>query len=663
MQVSESIWYQRHRETEPSYNLDMDLLDHFRWRATRPGDSIANGFVEGKQNLISAPLANCFSNRLGIAFLLVVGSFMLFIGKSKIESIPNCGLSKGCSVLGNVTNLRILGGISSNSPNLTSQALSSFEMRYQGCTNYHENTSSDGAILLPEPASLDGFSIHFNPSCFRQTISFHIVVSSDNWKTIETIGSSRMIWANNGIRMSDTPIPCPERFSFHYAPPWHLLMSSGSAAEAFLLAAGLLVTSLAASISLPWANRLFIVMLSLAASLNFVSAVGAALEPGARYLVLPCSMAIGYAAFAALTVLAPRRFPEAALALGLYATAATVLDSCAAAGDCAALIRGPPIVGPALCLAAALLEWARCRHVAAVARHALLQQRRAEHAWEATLAAPDGPAALRRLQSLFRSGPLALLVECPCQQLNRQRAATGSGSDSEYCPSESDPAALRGRTESVRRGPVPETVPCTADPARPVGRLDQLYSQARGERERGREGPQGPSISASCWPSKAARSLWSGARAAVRRQTRTHGDTDPGLATPVRIPCAQRRMFQVVQGFSPLTESSQYGTESCCTHRHLQWPGHGRLGSGPEKTPVIRQRIARAPGHASAGRESEWGRMNRPGGAFAATATAAAGGRGARRHDYYSWKGSAAAPSLPAARPAPAHRRGLRGRA
>ena len=506
--------FQRHREIEPSYNLDLDLLEHFRWRATRSGESISKGFGD-QPGLISAPFVSYASKWRGKATFVLFSTIFLFMTASKIRSLQSCGLSS-CQTLENVTAVKVVGYISSDGQSSSiSTAITAVELMHRGCSTFTQDVSKHGLYWFPEQTTLDAFSIHFNRSFLHNNIFFNVEAISNGGNTSSVIGASGMLWADDGVRMLDREIACPERFDFAFTPPWQLLISSGSAVEVTLLATGLLLACLASLRRPIWANWVVVAVLILAALLNFAATVGAALERSAQNLVLSCSMTFGYAAFAAVTALAPCRFPEAALALGLLDTAATVLDSCATARDCAALVRGPPIVGMVLCCIAGLLEWARCRHVAGVAGRALPLRRRAEYAWAAVLASGDSSAALRRLEAFLRSEPLALLADCPCRQLNRQRpdppapASASAIAAAASSPPRGDPAAaarrwlprrpasrrpseewsgarqlvLRG--ESLQHDRVPETVPSTQDPGRPVASLDQLYSQVRTRRSRG----------------------------------------------------------------------------------------------------------------------------------------------------------------------------------
>ena len=155
------MFFQRHREIEPSYDLDRDLLEHYRWRATRSGESISSGFVH-KFDLLSDPFQYCLDKWYGKLVFVILSVWTLYSAAVKIQTLNMCGFSAGCSVLSNVTDMRVLGyvaidGLGSSINN----AILSIDLRNEGCTIFRKARGIHPNLQNCHPPCTEQLAAHY----------------------------------------------------------------------------------------------------------------------------------------------------------------------------------------------------------------------------------------------------------------------------------------------------------------------------------------------------------------------------------------------------------------------------------------------------------------------------------------------------------------------
>jgi hypothetical protein len=392
------------------------------------------------------------------------------------------------------------------------QTLPTFHLQLfsNGCPLDSLNEPLNASWHLLQPVSIDGYAIGFtNASTCGIDLKFRLETMGSQPLGSVLIGAAAMRWTAAGPRALPHGLTCPARVAFDRRPPWPLFLADGSLTQAVISIAGLLSVAACAAAGRHGAARwVAVAATGAAAAAHLVAGAGYLSLGMPRDALLPFVAAAALATVAAALAADERRFPAACASAGVAHLVARATADAALFGDAAYLTEAPPAGAAAAAALGLGLALASRAGAAAAALRVARWRRDYDSAWARAAAADSGGAGLGAIRAEVRaaSQPCAARIRPPAH-LARCRVPPPGDTAAGAAPSAADAEAGRGAGEFLRRsssgggggsgsgwpaaGPweyaVPATENGTADAESPIRSLDQLYTQACGERERERE--------------------------------------------------------------------------------------------------------------------------------------------------------------------------------
>ena len=438
-----------------------------------------------------SPFAWVIGRKWFQAAALVMGIYIFFSSCVTIMGFNDYGVHQYRSFRFEVN----LMGKSEITRNISASRLA---LTFDGCKIWESenvtefNTGNPQIIRLPYldgALSVNGFELVFDKT-WDLELPAHIALkgSSDN-QTWISISSSSTRFVAEGVRYleeyalwpAETPISFENRLS------WPIVLES--AISSLALDFGCLGVSLSGMINRPLAAKRILISCSLfIATINIIAAVGHLAVHSPRDVLFPSVQAPVFLLIAGVVKHAEIAFAESICAGALLVLFVRLLQDGVVYNDLSYLIDSPPVTELVITFSGLFFIFVRARYLAKVRRAAEADQAVYDAEWRRLRALPGALEALGVLQDLAErlscggterrirhcnrliSGPAAPLTSAPSTPTEDHRARKRSSCD---FADGAVPVALL--SAGVRRAE-----PGTWDRRRPVGSLDQLYTQAMG---------------------------------------------------------------------------------------------------------------------------------------------------------------------------------------
>jgi hypothetical protein len=363
----------------------------FRWRASRPGDSLDKR-VKNRNQRDDGPMTNSMWIKqqwfyFSIAFL---GSYML---------ASTCWSLVASSRIGTST---------IKDARFDSIKWKSAVMMLNGCPVVEfDSASADISVVheFSEPIEINGITLTFPGFSDGQVSDFFQVIGNSTSETGgSVVVSSDWHWNDRGVRFLTNVVRLRQTMTLDFRPPWPWYLEY--ALTSFLIAIMLVCVGVGGL--LRSAARTSLCGCVLLAAIHCVATAGYLSLALNRQAFLTAAYALIWASASLVLALAPSFFDEACACLGAASVLARVASDCIVFRDCWNLAAMPPICEIAVTALGTALVVARYFQLSKVVRELAQDRATYDAVWRLMLESEGFEASERRLDELARRATGAL---------------------------------------------------------------------------------------------------------------------------------------------------------------------------------------------------------------------------------------------------------------